>query len=400
MKVLAITNLFGFPWDPTRGMYNQQQFTRLARHVDLRVLVAVPWPDALRHLRAYIAARRCQQQRNSGIDYFIFWYPPRMLQTMHPLFFFLSLVFQRPGTLFLRRWQVLLGSWAFPDGVATAAVGRMVGTPVLLKVHGTDINDYLSRPGRRWQILAAMRHSRAVLAVSEALRSRLVRAGVPAARVTVLYNGVDADLFRPAVHADDRAAARLHAGLANDDELLLFVGNLKPAKGCIDLLEAFVALASRPGPRLCLAFIGDGPAAAAMRQRVASAGLAERVRLLGKLDHHQLPAWYAAARLVCLPSHAEGVPNVLLEAMSCGTPVVASCVGGVPEVVPAFAGVLMPPQDPVALGAALQAALARQWEPARIAAHARQFGWQANVDGLRTLLAQVAGPVPMQQVQP
>jgi glycosyltransferase involved in cell wall biosynthesis len=94
------------------------------------------------------------------------------------------------------------------------------------------------------------------------------------------------------------------------------------------------------------------------------------------------------------------VPNVLLEAMSCGTPVVASCVGGVPEVVPAFAGVLMPPQDPVALGAALQAALARQWEPARIAAHARQFGWQANVDGLRTLLSQVAGQVPMQQVQP
>ncbi len=400
MKVLAITNLFGFPWDNTRGIFNQQQFELLAQQVDLRVLVTVPWPEVLQNLRAYNAARRQSRLQGHRIDYVIFWYPPRLLQTWHPLFFFLSLALQRPATLFVHRAQALIGSWAFPDGVATSVVGRLTNTPVLMKVHGTDINDYLQRPGRRWQILAAMKHSAGVLAVSEALRNKLVQAGVPAGQVSVLYNGVDAAVFRPVLTETGRAAARNRVGLAAGDAMLLFVGNLKAAKGCLDLMAAFTRLAARADRHLYLTYIGSGPDASELRRQAVDAGLADRVRLMGKLAHRSLPDWMAAARLVCLPSHAEGVPNVLLEAMSCGTPVVATQVGGVSEVVPEFAGVLLAPHDQDALVAGLQSALTRVWDSARIAAHARQFSWDANVQGLLHHLRRVTSVMPKEGATP
>lgn len=383
MKVLVITNLFGYPWDPSRGMFNQQQFERLARRVELSVLVAVPWTIAIRRPAAYWAARREGRKRWPYVDYFVFWYAPGVAQSLHSLFFFLSLAVQRPVTLFVRRWHAMLGSWGFPDAVATVAVGKITATPVLMKVHGTDVNDYLQARGKRWQILAAARHCRAVMSVSGALRDQLIQAGIAAGKVEVIYNGVDPTLFHPS----ERGAACARLGVSAAEPMLLFVGNLKLAKGCVDLLEAFIEIASAH-PRLTLVFIGDGEARLGMLQRAAECGLADRVRLLGKLDHGLLPDWFAAARLVCLPSHNEGVPNVVLEAMACGVPVVATRVGGIPEVMPEFAGVLVAPRDAPALARALHRALAREWDSQRIAAHARGFSWDANIERVLTLLGE------------
>lgn len=383
MKVLVITNLFGYPWDPSRGVFNQQQFERLARRVDLSVLVAVPWTEAIRRPGDYWSARREGRKRWPYVDYFVFWYLPGFAQGLHALFFFLSLVLQRPGTLFFRRWHAMIGSWGFPDAVATAAVATLTSTPVLMKVHGTDVNDYLHVPSKRWQILAAARRCRAVMSVSAALRAQLVDAGVDSRRAHVIYNGVDAAVFHPT----DKAAARNALGVGADERLLLFIGNLKPSKGCVDLLEGFIRIAEAQ-PRATLVFIGGGEARAHMLERAAERGLAQRVRLLGKVDHALLPAWFAASDLLCLPSHNEGVPNVVLEAMACGVPVVASTVGGIPEVVPEFAGMLVAPRDTPALALALEAALARIWDHERIAAHAKTFDWEANIERVLNLLGE------------
>lgn len=381
MKVLIVTNLFGFPWDPTRGMFNQQQFDRLSSRVDLSVLVAVPWVDAVRRPAAYWAARRVGRKRWPYVDYFLFWYVPGVAQGLHALFFLLSLVLQRPGVLWPRRWHAMLGSWAYPDAVATAVVATVTGTPLVMKVHGTDINDYLDVPPKRWQILAAARRCATVLCASDALRKRLVAAGVDAARTEVLYNGIDAQKFQRA----DGRAARARLGLPLDGSLLLFVGNLKRAKGCLDMLDAFIHIAPLH-PDLQLAFVGDGPARAALEQRAAQAGVLARTLFAGRTDHAALPDWFAASQLLCLPSHNEGVPNVVLEAMACGVPVVATRVGGIPEVLPAFAGLLVPAQDPLALQGALNAALVAAWDAERISAHGHSFSWVTNVDRVVALL--------------
>ena len=382
MKVLVITNLFGFPWDASRGVFNQQQFDRLARRVDLTVLVAVPWTEAIRRPAAYWTARREGRKRWPYVDYFIFWYLPGVAQAFHSVFFFLSLVMQRSLTIFFGRWHVILGSWGFPDAVAAVAVGRVTATPVLMKVHGTDVNEYLDVPGKRWQILAAARRCSSVMTASSALRDKLVAAGVAASHVQVVYNGVDAARFQPS----DRAVARKRSGVAGAGSIVLYVGNLKVAKGCVDLLDAFVEIAvAHAGLRLV--FIGDGEARAAIGQRAADRGLADRVQIMGRLDHSLLRDWFAAADVLCLPSHNEGVPNVVLEAMACGVPVVATRVGGVPEVLPEFAGLLVPPHDSLALGQALLSALERDWDHERITAHARGFSWDANVESVMNLLS-------------
>ena len=383
MKVLVITNLFGFPWDPSRGVFNQQQFARLAQRGELSVLVAVPWTDAFRRPGAYWSARREGRKRWPYVDYFVFWYLPGFAQGLHSLFFFLSLVVQRPGTLFFTRWHAMIGSWGFPDAVATAAVAAITSTPVLMKVHGTDVNEYLHVPSKRWQILAAARRCRAVMSVSAALRAQLVEAGVDADRAHVIYNGVDASIFHPA----DMGAARHRLGVASDERVLLFIGNLKVAKGCVDLLEGFIRVAGSQ-PQATLVFAGGGEAQGQLVQRAAEAGLTSRVRLLGKVEHALLPTWLAASNVLCLPSHNEGVPNVVLEAMACGVPVVASTVGGIPEVVPEFAGVLVPPRDTAALAGALEEALAREWDGERIAAHAKRFDWETNIEHVLNLLGE------------
>jgi len=385
MKVLAITHLFGVPWDTPRGIYNQQQFDRLAQRVDFKALVGVPWVEALRRPRQCWTARREGRKRWPYVDYFIVFYPPGVGRSLHALCFLLSVLVQRPITVLFRRWHVLIGSWAYPDSVAVAALGILRETPVLMKVHGTDVNDYLNVRGKRWQIMAAARRCRAVMSAGAALGKKLVDAGLPAERLVVCYDGVDQARFKPR----EQNEARRSLGLAPGRKWLLFVGHLKVTKGVVDLLHAFAAFAASD-PDAMLLYIGEGDARPRLEEIIRQGGLGERVRLLGKLEHSDLPQWFNAADLLCLPSHNEGVPNVVLEAMSSGIPVIATRVGGIPEIVPECAGELVDKGDIAALAAALQRALGRAWDGAQIAEHARQFDWDRNVDNLQALLEKVA----------
>jgi glycosyltransferase involved in cell wall biosynthesis len=121
-----------------------------------------------------------------------------------------------------------------------------------------------------------------------------------------------------------------------------------------------------------------------------ASGCADHVALMGAVAHDTLGDWFRAADLLCLPSHNEGVPNVVLEAMACGTPVVATRVGGIPEVLPEYAGVLVPVQDQPALESALLEATSRSWDHDAIAAHARGFRWDDNIDRLEQILQDAA----------
>jgi glycosyltransferase involved in cell wall biosynthesis len=254
----------------------------------------------------------------------------------------------------------------------------------VLKVHGSDLNVQAEYALRRPQIRAALRAAEAVVSVSQALGDKAIALGAEPSRVHVLYNGVNQALFAPGL----RSEARGRLGLPATTPLLLYVGNLKTSKGCLDLLDAFPALlAMHPHARLI--YVGDGPDRDVLRARIIALGCGQHVELAGATAHDALGDWFRAADLLCLPSHNEGVPNVVLEAMACGTPVVATRVGGIPEVVPEYAGILVPPHDPAALSAALVKASGQHWDPRRIALHAGGFRWEDNVDRLERILQDV-----------
>ena len=383
MKVLILTNLFPSAYDPRRATFNLQQFQRLGKSHQVEVLTAVDFRDRMKGAqgRPELGALKATQ--------FIFVYPPRIGRSLHAMFWLASLLVQHGLRLRRARYDCLLGSWAFPDGVAASWLARMLRIPYAIKVHGSDLNVQATYALRRRQMASAFRRAGAVVAVSAALAGKAVELGADPARVHLLYNGVDPMRFHPG----SRSAARERLQLSVAGKLVLYVGNLKTTKGCLDLLESFPVVCATH-PEAHLVFVGEGSARPVLRGRIEKLGLEACVRMVGARPHAELADWFRAADILCLPSHAEGVPNVVLEAMTSGTPVVATRVGGIPEVVPDFAGILVPAHDTGALSRALTCALDREWESARIAAHGHEFDWEENVTQLGRILCDMVPKHP------
>jgi len=261
----------------------------------------------------------------------------------------------------MTRPDLILNYWLYPDGYAAVKVGRELGVPVIVGGIGSDLrrrND----PFTVRLVRQTMLDADAVITVSGELRDRAIAQGVPAEKVTAILNGCDTSIFAPG----DRGVARQKVGVDPQSELIVYAGNLLVAKGLGELLEAFVQLApSRP--QLRLALIGQGPFGESLSRRAAAAGMVNRVTLPGRSDAAGIAQWMRAADVFCLPSYSEGCPNVVVEALACGRPLVATRVGGIPELVREVSGILIEPRDTAALRAALDAALSKQWDTAEIA---------------------------------
>jgi glycosyltransferase involved in cell wall biosynthesis len=379
MKVLILTNLFPTPWDPLRGAFNRQQFERLGQLHEVDVITAVDFRQRLGEQRGEVNASHLHT------DHFVFVFPPGIGRSLHAACWLLSLWWQRGRQIRKAHYDCMLVSWAYPDAAAAGWLARRLGIPYVVKVHGSDLNVQANHMLRRPQIRSALTGAAGVVAVSRALAAKAIALGTHPSNVHVIYNGVDASVFSP----ESRSESRARLGFSTYSPLLLFVGNLKPSKGCLDLLEAFPALlAAQPLARLV--YVGTGAARAALLARAEALGCLDRVEFAGAVAHAELGDWFRAADVLCLPSHNEGVPNVVLEAMACGTPVVASYVGGIPEVVPEYAGILVPPHQRQALSTALIDASARNWNHKRIAAHARGFRWEDNLRQLDAILCAAA----------
>jgi glycosyltransferase involved in cell wall biosynthesis len=269
----------------------------------------------------------------------------------------------------------------YPDGVAATMIGKALNKPVVITARGTDINLIPRYPKPRRMILDAARDCAAVITVSAALKDALVGVGGTEEKITVLRNGVDLELFTP----EDRSQARAKFGITRF--ALASVGNLIPTKGHQLVIEALQSL-----PDVELLIAGRGPHEQAFRDLALRLGVADRIQFLGVLAQSELRWLYSAADSLVLASEREGWPNVLLEAMSCGTPVIASNVGGVPEIVAApEAGVLMDERSAHGIERAI--ARLRHALPARSATrtYAEQFGWQPTTDGQLAFFRGVLG---------
>ncbi len=280
--------------------------------------------------------------------------------------------------------DVVLGSWAYPDGFAAVVAARLLGVPCVVKLHGSDINLIGRLPGPRKMMGWALPRAARVVAVSRALADEVEGLGVARDRISLVMNGVDGALFHPR----DRAKARAELGLSTGP-LALYVGNLKPEKGVRDLAAAWAAV-TRARPGATLAVVGDGPLAGELR--VALQPMGERVVMVSRRPLAEIPTWMAAADVLVLPSHVEGTPNVVLEALACGRRVVATAVGGVPDLVTNdVLGALVPPRDPDALAAAIVRSLDIPYNPATVAALGARGGWDASAAALYDVLVGAAG---------
>lgn len=381
LRLLIVSQQFPSHAKPTHAIYNKQQFYALSHRFDIKVLVPVDWVSWLRH-----GKRALSGDSPLDVHYTPYFYLPKLLRNFTPRLMSLSI-----GPLFRRLlgWEpdAVLASWAFPDAVAVKQILGKTDRPFFCAVHGSDVHLHCVEPSRRRQVVAAFNSANAVFTVSAELKSCLLGHGVEPERLIVNYNGVDDSKFFPI----ERASARNSLSLPLDREIFLFVGNLKAPKGPFDLLEAFQKLAERRRlENTTLIYIGDGegrPQLTKMSAELESNYPGVHIMVLGSVPHEQINQWVNAANFVCLPSHSEGVPNVVLESMRCGIPVIASDVGGIPEVLDPRCGVLVPAKEVEAIVDGIEQARNHDWDPDAIREYSRKFRWGRHADLMHRLIS-------------
>lgn len=278
--------------------------------------------------------------------------------------------------------------YLYPDGVAAATVARVLRLPYVLTARGTDVNVIAQLPGPRVRILDAIEGSAAVIAVSSALKAALVGLGVSADRITVLRNGVDADLFRP----EDRAAARRQLGLPEGGvPIIASVGNLVPGKRHDLTLQA---AAQVDGAHVL--FVGRGGERQGLQRLAQDLGMAQRVQVFDEMPQSQLRFVYSAADVLSLASEREGWPNVLLESAACGTPVVAFNIGGVPEILTdrTVGTIVRAEHAPAPLAAAIRDLLRSPPSRDAVRQAAVRFSWDPVLDAQLALYRRALQPAP------
>lgn len=355
MRILCFTNLFPNRVRPNKGLFNWRSFRHLQKHAELRVISPVPWVDELVGRRQGKASPISSQWIDcNGVSamYPRFYYTPGFLRNGHGRFMQASVQasFRRAVQEF--RPDIVFACWAYPDGWAATRFAREFQLPVALKVHGSDLLCLDETPSKRPGTVQALQAASAVVAVSSDLGRRAVDLGAARDRVHVVYTGTDTDLFS----RGSRALARRELGLPEAGFRLLLVGNLLPVKSIDTFIEACRELTGR-GLEFSADIVGEGPLCGRLQQQIHELGLTGIVQLRGAKPQQDLPNWYRAADAVVLSSRSEGVPNVLMEAAACGTPFVATAVGGVTEIQHLSPIPLVPPGNPPALAAAIASTL-------------------------------------------
>jgi teichuronic acid biosynthesis glycosyltransferase TuaC len=393
LRLLTFSTLYPSSARPGHGIFVETRLRELlaSGEVESRVIAPVPWfPSKHPRWGAYakMAGTPRREQRN-GIDvqHPRYALPPKVGMTMAPLSLALGAV---PAVRRLRRegydFDAIDAHYYYPDGVAAALLGRWFGRPVAVTARGTDLNLISRFAMPRRMLQWAVAQADASVAVSSALSEILRQLGAPADRIHVMRNGVDLDRFRPLPQAETRRALGFDAG----GPVLISVGNLIELKGHALLIEALALLkSSHPDARLII--VGEGPERAALLHKAQACGVASRVSLTGALPNEELLRWYSAADVALLASSREGWANVLLEAMACGTPVIATRVGGSPEVVAEdTAGRLVGDRSARAFAQAIAETLAQPIDRRAVRAYAERFSWQHTTEAQLKLFGRLA----------
>jgi glycosyltransferase involved in cell wall biosynthesis len=379
-----MTKIFPNAAEPLSSPFNRKQFAALARFCEVEVLAAIPWFPGARAFRRWSHAGRLGSVPAKD---FIDGLPVR-----HPRFVLLPKIGHgAAGALYAAslalpalarrgRVDVVLGSWAYPDGYAAVVLAELLGVPAVVKLHGSDLNVVSRMAGPKRRLAWALPRAARLVAVSRPLAERAKALGVAPDRIDIVRNGIDRATFRPR----DRAEARRKLGMAGDEPLVLYVGHVAEAKGAFDLVRA----ARLGGERLRgahLVFVGDGVGLDACR--AVARGTNVRATFTGARPHDEIATWLAACDVLALPSWNEGMPNVVLEALASGRPVVATNVGGIPDVVTSEAlGVLVPPREPRTLGRALERVLGEARDPETISNALDVPDWEGSARALHASL--------------
>ena len=394
-RLVVFSTLFPHPGQPNAGVFIRERMFRVAKVLPLIVVAPVPWfplQGLIRLWRPHFRPAAPQHEVQDGIEV---WHPrffsiPGLFKSLDGLFMAWGSWFTLQRLKKQFQFNLIDVHFAYPDGYAGTLLGRWLNVPVTITLRGTEIrhaNDARLRP----RLVRALQQAARVFSVSDSLKRHALSLGIPAEKIQVVGNGVDTEKFFPM----DKREARGKLSLPPDAPLLISVGGLVERKGFHRVIDCLPALLASY-PRLQYLIVGgasaEGDMRAALEAQVTRLGLTEHVKFLGAWPSRKLRLPLSAADVFVLATRNEGWANVFLEAMACGLPVITTNVGGNREVVCRDdLGAIVPFDDQAALIAAIEQALARDWDRSAIIRYAEENGWvqrvQTLADAFRHLLA-------------
>lgn len=325
--LVVVSNLYPNINEPNRGIFIKHLTENLTDKYQVTVVSPVPWrPRIINRLRGVNSIP--DQKIVNGIQVY---YPrhiviPKILRSTYGWFMSLTLgrILRKINSK--KAIDIISAHWVYPDGYGAVKAAKNMRIPITVHALGCDINEYSKYTNRRKRIIEALKGCDRVVVKSQDLAIKVASLIGGNHKTHTIMNGVDNKKFKVL----DIAQSKKDLGLDLDEDFLLFIGNIQEEKGLIYLLEAFSRLKEK---NIKLVVIGDGPQKKEMEDFVSSFDLEKNIRFIGARPHDEIPLFLNAANGLCLPSLREGCPNIVLEALSCGTPVLASRVGAVPQII-------------------------------------------------------------------
>ncbi|WOI38744.1 glycosyltransferase [Alteromonas sp. CI.11.F.A3] len=368
-QILFFTNLHPLPWQPTRATYNREEIRHLGEYADITLLIPVPWFIWVKEV--LINGYRSE----ANMCLFPFFYIPKVLSFLHPLFLVLSVFISIKPLFLFSKANNVIASWSYAEGVCAALLKKIFQFKLVIECLGSDVNALMKKPAHKAQMRWAFDVANAVTTKSHAL-AKVVVEHAPRVAPKVVYNGVDFDTF----------SLRSLPVFERPDTHLVFIGSIIPTKGIFELLLGIAALEDRS--RVKLSIIGAGNSSSSLSDNITSLGLQSTVTMKGAIEHSELVQHIQNADALILPSYREGIPNVIMESLATGTPVIATKVGGIPEVVEdRVNGILIEPESSTSVTTGILRAMQTKWYPQKIAHSIAHYSWQQTAQHIIKLLS-------------
>lgn len=375
MKVLMLTDIFPSIENPSSGIFIHELVRKLDRLCEVDIIHPKSWhPLSGNHDRVKLEKNREQNglPRCNILRPKLFIPPRGDRLILRGMSFFVSMIPYLMKKRQESKYDLVHAHMAVPAGFSGVLAGKFLKTPLLITCHGSDIHTYPNYRYLKLMVSYALDSAQQVVFVSKALLKSAKERGFSFERATVIHNGVDKARFGP----EEKSRCRRRLGLEVEPKVILFIGNLLPVKGVTLLLHAFADLI-RIVSDIRLIIVGKGEQEGELKRQALGLGIANSVRFVGVVAHAEVPAWINACDVFCLPSINEGFPTVIPEVLSCGRPIVASRVGGIPEILTSSnQGILVPPGDDVMLSRALRVALESNWNVALISQSVNGYSWE------------------------
>ena len=383
MRILSFSYCFPNEFKPTWGVFIAQRLSAFSKKENIELEVCAPIPT-FPVLSTRFGNLPTPTEKNRGLNVYHprYFYLPKLFKQFDGLFYAKGLFPWAKKYCELNQPEIFDAHFAWPDGVGVYHLSKKLGIPYVLTLRGW-IWVGMKQPKLWKQAVEGIRNAEAVICLCQAMVDVCKEIGCDENRLHIIHNGVDRKIFRPM----DRQEARKQLGLPQNVPVVVVVAYFQRRKGILETVKATAQLPSDTH----LLLVGAPTEAdyyEEVKRTIEELGLSDRVIIPGHQAHDKLPVFYNAANVTVLASYWEGSPNAVLESLGCGTPVVATPVGSVPEqITPGKNGYIVPMKDHESLAHTLNEVLSRDWNQDTIVSSV--MNWDQVADKVKSVFCNI-----------